>query len=68
MNIFISHFSHKLTLDFLDERYHYTVTAYTGDKISAATYARVFVEIFGEIRSSGEVELVGKKGAFNTNR
>ena len=53
---------------FLDENYEYTATVYTGDIIWAGTDARVFVEIFGEIQSSGEVELEGADNPFERGR
>lgn len=44
------------------------MTVYTGDKFFAGTDARVFVELFGQTRNSGEVELAGKKDAFERGR
>ena len=41
---------------------------YTGDRFGAGADARVFVEIFGEIQNSGEVELVGANDPFERNR
>lgn len=45
---------------------------YTGNKFLAGTDARVFVELFGKndghVRNSGEVELTGKKDAFEMGR
>ena len=41
---------------------------YTGDIKLAGTGARVFVEIFGRIKNSGEVELVGTKEQFERGR
>ncbi|XP_068675014.1 hatching enzyme 1.2-like [Montipora foliosa] len=43
---------------------NYAVTVYTGNIYMAGTAARVFVELFGELRNSGEVELAAKRGAF----
>lgn len=43
---------------------NYIVTIYTGNNFFAGTDARVFVELFGQTRNSGEVELAGKKNAF----
>jgi len=43
---------------------NYKVTVYTGNKFLAGTDARVFVELFGQTQNSGEVELAGKKKAF----
>lgn len=47
---------------------NYKVTVYTGNKYLAGTDARVFVELFGQTRNSGEVELAGKKNAFEMDR
>ena len=51
---------------------NYKVTVYTGNKFLAGTDARVFVELFGknngQARNSGEVELAGKKDAFEMGR
>ena len=45
---------------------------YTGNKYLAGTDARVLVELFGQnngqARNSGEVELAGKKDAFEMGR
>ena len=41
---------------------------YTGNKFLAGTDARVFVELFGQTQNSGEVELAGKKKAFERGR
>ena len=41
---------------------------YTGNKFGAGTNARVFVEIFGEIQNSGEVELVGANDSIERGR
>ncbi|XP_067043958.1 zinc metalloproteinase nas-4-like isoform X2 [Acropora muricata] len=43
---------------------NYEVTVYTGNAFMAGTDARIYVELFGESRNSGEVELAGKKSAF----
>lgn len=47
---------------------NYKLTVYTGNRYLAGTDARVFVELFGQnngqARNSGEVELAGKKDAF----
>lgn len=51
---------------------NYKVTVYTGIKYLAGTDARVFVELFGQnngqSQNSGEVELAGKKDAFEMGR
>ena len=47
---------------------NYEVTVYTGNAFMAGTDARIYVELFGESRNSGEVELVGKKSAFARGR
>ena len=51
---------------------NYKVTVSTGNKFLAGTDARVFVELFGQshgqTRNSGEVELAGKKDAFERGR
>lgn len=47
---------------------NYKVTVYTGNNYLAGTDARVFVELFGRTRNSGEVELAGKKNAFEMDR
>ena len=45
---------------------------YTGNKYLAGTDAKVFIELFGkknrQARNSGEVELAGKKDAFEMGR
>ena len=41
---------------------------YTEDTKWAGTDARVFVEIFGDMQNSGEVELVGTNDAFDRDR
>lgn len=55
-----------LTIHFAVENYE--VTIYTGNAFMAGTDARIFVELFGELRNSGEVELTGKKSAFARGR
>ena len=47
---------------------NYEVTVYTGNAFMAGTDARIYVELFGESRNSGEVELAGKKNAFARGR
>ena len=47
---------------------NYEVTVYTGNAFMAGTDARIYVELFGESRNSGEVELAGKKSAFARGR
>lgn len=51
---------------------NYKLTVYTGNRYLAGTDARVFVELFGQNNgqalNSGEVELAGKKDAFEMGR
>ena len=51
---------------------NYKLTVSTGNRYLAGTDARVFVELFGQnngqARNSGEVELAGKKDAFEMGR
>lgn len=47
---------------------NYIVTIYTGNKYLAGTDSRVFVELFGQTGTTGEVEMAGSKNAFERSR